>query len=132
MTWTAFIATYLIDGNPLLLCALVSSRPLRLLGKVPALQAVLSSLGSSAIYVICVLAIMTFTMLIFGAIGVQLFAGKFESCSDLSVESDSACVGTYVNSIGVVGPRVWSLPDFSFDDIGSAIFILIQISTLEG
>jgi len=75
----------------------------------------------------------------FAIYGLNLFNGRMQSCNDTSsgIESLSDCVGEYANTPfsqnwPVIAPRVVSNPYYSFDDFGSALFILFQIVSQEG
>jgi hypothetical protein len=57
-------------------------------------------------------------LVLFGIIGVHLFAGKYYFCSDPMVADRASCVGTFINSAGVLTARVWMKPQANFDDIG--------------
>ncbi|KAB5580798.1 Ion transport protein-domain-containing protein [Coniochaeta sp. 2T2.1] len=74
----------------------------------------------------------------FAIYGLNLFNGKMVSCNDgndITLLVD--CFGEYNNTPfsndwNVLSPRVASNPWFSFDDFGSALFILFQIVSQEG
>ena len=73
----------------------------------------------------------------FAILGLNIFNGQFESCNDgnLLFNDLSACVGEY-NSTPfnwpVLAPRQVANPYYSFDNFGSALFILFQIVSQEG
>jgi len=74
----------------------------------------------------------------FAVIGVQLFKGKFFSCSDLSKMTEEECQGQYVeyenNDINypIVKEREWKRNDFHYDDVAKAMLTLFVVSTFEG
>uniref|UniRef100_A0AAG5DDG1 Voltage-dependent calcium channel alpha-1 subunit IQ domain-containing protein n=1 Tax=Anopheles atroparvus TaxID=41427 RepID=A0AAG5DDG1_ANOAO len=74
----------------------------------------------------------------FAVIGVQLFKGKFFSCSDRSKYEESDCHGTYLvfEDGNVDKPvskeREWSNNRFHFDDVQKAMLTLFTVSTFEG
>ena len=74
----------------------------------------------------------------FALYGLNLFNGKMASCNDgNNITQLIDCFGEYNNTPfsgdwPVVSPRVASNPWFSFDDFGSALFILFQIVSQEG
>ena len=65
-------------------------------------------------------------VLVFGILGVQLFAGRFAACSfDVSLDR-TECVAKG-------GADAWQSPTgASFDNIGSACLLLFEMSSLEG
>lgn len=89
-------------------------------------------------YKVLAAAFVSMSLLIpFAILGVNLFSGKMEACNDgdFGYSSLSNCVGEY-NSTPynwpVLAPRQVSNPWFSFDDFGSALFILFQVVSQEG
>lgn len=75
----------------------------------------------------------------FAIYGLNLFNGRMQSCNDMGLSSDylSDCFGEYNSTPfsqnwAVIAPRVVSNPYYSFDDFGSALFILFQIVSQEG
>lgn len=68
---------------------------------------------------------------IFATIGVQLFKGRFASCTDSSARNRAQCVGTYVNNVGLMSHRTWMNPDLHFDDFGAAMISLFVCSTTD-
>ena len=76
----------------------------------------------------------------------QLFEGTFYQCTDNSVYSKDACVGTYTQTvanfnsnlftpattsstlaIGLELPRTWVVPDENFDHLGSSLLTLFKV-----
>ncbi|XP_066528429.1 calcium channel, voltage-dependent, L type, alpha 1S subunit, a [Hoplias malabaricus] len=85
--------------------------------------------------------IMLVTMLLnfmFACIGVQLFKGKFFSCTDPLKLTEEECRGTYIhhqeNTLYPMElrPRLWINSDFNFDNILNGMLALFTISTFEG
>jgi hypothetical protein len=75
--------------------------------------------------------------LIFAIFGVSTFKGRFSRCNDdLGVHGTSTCVGSFANAnaaangIAIHG-REWSNPPVHFDNIGSALYALYEVSTLD-
>ncbi|KAF8867049.1 BcCCH1, calcium channel protein [Acephala macrosclerotiorum] len=75
----------------------------------------------------------------FAIYGVNLFNGQMLGCNDTSgtVSNLTDCFGEYTNTPysnnwPLVSPRVVSNPYYSFDNFGSALFILFQIVSQEG
>uniref|UniRef100_A0A6Q2XZB8 Voltage-dependent L-type calcium channel subunit alpha n=1 Tax=Esox lucius TaxID=8010 RepID=A0A6Q2XZB8_ESOLU len=75
---------------------------------------------------------------IFACIGVQLFKGKFYSCSDPSKVTEDECKGMFLkhqqNSLQelVTAPREWVNGDFNFDNVLNGMMALFTVSTFEG
>ncbi|RMZ76386.1 hypothetical protein DV737_g4844, partial [Chaetothyriales sp. CBS 132003] len=89
-------------------------------------------------YKILAAAFVSLSLLVpFAILGLNLFNGKMQECNDgdLVYSSLSNCVGEF-NSTPfkwpVVAPRKVANPFYSFDDFGSALFILFQIVSQEG
>ncbi|XP_043526315.1 voltage-dependent calcium channel type D subunit alpha-1-like isoform X3 [Frieseomelitta varia] len=74
----------------------------------------------------------------FAVIGVQLFKGKFFSCSDASKMTKDECQGTYLEfdngniNKPVMKERTWGQNRFHFDDVAKAMLTLFTVSTFEG
>ncbi|KAJ3640021.1 hypothetical protein Zmor_003343 [Zophobas morio] len=74
----------------------------------------------------------------FAVIGVQLFKGKFSSCSDRSKLTPAECNGTYLIYLEgdinkpIVKDRNWETNDFHFDNVAKAMLSLFTVSTFEG
>eukprot|EP00050_Salpingoeca_kvevrii_P014645 m.38383 g.38383 ORF g.38383 m.38383 type:complete len:1677 (-) comp5887_c0_seq1:4731-9761(-) len=70
---------------------------------------------------------------IFAVIGVQRFKGTFDYCSDMSIQTEGACTGTFVDpESGDTVDREWIHPDFNFDNLPNAMLLLFSVSTFEG
>ncbi|EXJ92665.1 hypothetical protein A1O3_01217 [Capronia epimyces CBS 606.96] len=89
-------------------------------------------------YKVLAAAFVSMSLLIpFAIFGVNLFNGKMQACNDgdFGYSALSNCVGEF-NSTPfnwpVLAPRQVANPWFSFDDFGSALFILFQIVSQEG
>lgn len=89
-------------------------------------------------YKVLAAAFVSMSLLIpFAILGVNLFNGKMQACNDgdFGYSALANCVGEY-NSTPfnwpVLAPRQVANPWFSFDDFGSALFILFQIVSQEG
>ncbi|CAB1336743.1 unnamed protein product, partial [Coregonus sp. 'balchen'] len=72
----------------------------------------------------------------FSCIGVQLFKGKFYTCSDPSKMTEVTCQGMFLkhqeNSLQemVLAPREWINSDFNFDNVLNGMLALFTVSTL--
>uniref|UniRef100_A0A674E1Z8 Voltage-dependent L-type calcium channel subunit alpha n=1 Tax=Salmo trutta TaxID=8032 RepID=A0A674E1Z8_SALTR len=75
---------------------------------------------------------------IFSCIGVQLFKGKFYTCSDPSKMTEVTCRGMFLkhqeNSLQemVLASREWINSDFNFDNVLNGMLALFTVSTFEG
>ena len=68
---------------------------------------------------------------IFGILGVQMFAGTFFSCDDNDVLGLLDCCGVTVDDTGQVVERQWTNTNYGFDHIGQSVMTLFEVSTLE-
>uniref|UniRef100_A0A4W4FWJ6 Voltage-dependent L-type calcium channel subunit alpha n=1 Tax=Electrophorus electricus TaxID=8005 RepID=A0A4W4FWJ6_ELEEL len=74
----------------------------------------------------------------FACIGVQLFRGKFYSCTDPLKLTEADCQGTFVKHMQntlhdtEVRQRQWVNGDFNFDNVLNAMLTLFTVSTIEG
>ncbi|KAF9393527.1 calcium channel protein [Podila verticillata] len=75
----------------------------------------------------------------FAIYGVNIFAGYFYLCNDVTILTKSDCVGEFMsqpadNDNGdILIPRTWSNPyDYSFDTIQAAILTLFEMASQEG
>ncbi|KAG7442714.1 uncharacterized protein BT62DRAFT_1079090 [Guyanagaster necrorhizus] len=95
--------------------------------------------GASRILDAAILAILY--MIPYAIWGLNLFAGKMNTCNDTNASGSSDCINEYTNTVygnafGFVTPRVWDHPSpsttFSFDNFRSSLLILFEIVSLEG
>ncbi|PBK87237.1 hypothetical protein ARMGADRAFT_939192 [Armillaria gallica] len=95
--------------------------------------------GASRILDAAILAILY--MIPYAVWGLNLFAGKMNTCNDNDASGLSDCINEYTttvygNAFGFVAPRVWDHPSpsttFSFDNFKSSLLILFEIVSLEG
>eukprot|EP00898_Chlorokybus_atmophyticus_P005588 jgi/Chlat1/602/Chrsp103S00955 len=98
-------------------------RPIRVINLVPELRLITSALFHSLPALAHVLFVSLVIWLIFAIFGMQLFMGKFFYCTDESVEYEALCVGP---------GREWVQPRAHFNNIGSTMLTLYQMSTTEG
>ncbi|KAI1893156.1 hypothetical protein AGOR_G00141010 [Albula goreensis] len=74
----------------------------------------------------------------FACIGVQLFKGKFFSCTDPTKITEMECQGTFIkvreNALQdkVLQSREWVNSDFNFDNVLNGMLALFTVSTFEG
>ena len=108
-------------------------RPLRALTKSSGMRLVLKSVALSIGAMVNVSVVMLMFFVIFGILGVQVFAGRFYKCNDPSVPDRAACVGSYYDPIvGNVAEREWSNAYLNFDNLYRALISLFVTSTLDG
>ncbi|XP_060678816.1 voltage-dependent L-type calcium channel subunit alpha-1D-like isoform X1 [Hemiscyllium ocellatum] len=80
----------------------------------------------------------TLLQFMFACIGVQLFKGKFFSCTDEAKHTPEECRGTFIvfKDGDVTQPkvhqRVWHNNDFTFDNVLAGMMALFTVSTFEG
>ncbi|XP_040163845.1 muscle calcium channel subunit alpha-1-like isoform X4 [Anopheles arabiensis] len=113
-------------------------RPLRAINRAKGLKHVVQCV-IVAVKTIGNIVLVTFLLqFMFAVIGVQLFKGKFFSCSDRSKYEEAECHGTYLvfEDGNVDKPvskeREWSNNRFHFDDVQKAMLTLFTVSTFEG
>ena len=108
-------------------------RPLRALTKSSGMRLVLKSVALSIGAMVNVSVVMLMFFVIFGILGVQVFAGRFYRCNDPSVPDRAACVGSYYDpNVGNVAEREWSNAYLNFDNLYRALISLFVTSTLDG
>ncbi|XP_059469831.1 muscle calcium channel subunit alpha-1 isoform X4 [Neocloeon triangulifer] len=113
-------------------------RPLRAINRAKGLKYVVKCV-LVAIRTIGNIMLVTYLLqFMFAVIGVQLFKGKFFSCSDASKMTETECHGNYLIFEGgdinkpEVRNRTWSRNVFHFDDVSKAMLTLFTVSTFEG
>ena len=93
-------------------------RPLRALTKSPGMRMVLKSVALSVGAMANVSAVLLLVFVVFGILGVQIFAGRFYRCDDPTVPNKAACVGTYVHPVtGITLQRTWANAYLNFDSL---------------
>uniref|UniRef100_A0AAZ3R2C7 Voltage-dependent calcium channel alpha-1 subunit IQ domain-containing protein n=1 Tax=Oncorhynchus tshawytscha TaxID=74940 RepID=A0AAZ3R2C7_ONCTS len=74
----------------------------------------------------------------FACIGVQLFKGRFYSCTDEAKHTPYECMGTFVvykdgdMNHPMVRERKWQNSEFNFDNVLQGMLALFTVSTFEG
>jgi voltage-dependent calcium channel L type alpha-1D len=74
----------------------------------------------------------------FACIGVQLFKGRFASCTDRSKMTEAECQGEFIEYVDadisqpIASPREWKTQDFNFDNVGKGMLTLFTVATFEG
>ena len=133
--------------------ALRALRPLRLVSRFEGLQIVINTMMRAFVPCSSVAAVALVFYTVFSIVGMNLFGGRFYSCSDGSRTCYSAapgmnselcpanldCTGDWLNpESGNTEARLWANPtyessgtEFSFDDFGSAMTVLFEVASLE-
>ncbi|XP_076224242.1 ca[2+]-channel protein alpha[[1]] subunit D isoform X2 [Nomia melanderi] len=113
-------------------------RPLRAINRAKGLKYVVKCV-IVAIKTIGNIMLVTYLLqFMFAVIGVQLFKGKFFSCTDASKMTKDECQGTYLEfengniNKPVMKERNWIQNRFHFDDVAKAMLTLFTVSTFEG
>eukprot|EP00322_Chrysochromulina_rotalis_P026742 CAMPEP_0115869128 /NCGR_PEP_ID=MMETSP0287-20121206/21651_1 /TAXON_ID=412157 /ORGANISM="Chrysochromulina rotalis, Strain UIO044" /LENGTH=1138 /DNA_ID=CAMNT_0003323809 /DNA_START=89 /DNA_END=3502 /DNA_ORIENTATION=- len=104
-------------------------RPLRLIAKFGNLRVVVDLFIKTLPAVANVMLVVCLFAIVFGILGVQLFAGTFSSCE--YAQTDYSMFGSAHECIAAGG--VWANPALgSFDNIGASMLLLFESSTMEG
>jgi hypothetical protein len=135
-------------------------KPLRTLTHSAGMLLVLKSLTQSLGAMMHVSLLLFISFIIFGILGVELFAGKFyrcvlsdrkdvrslcskleflvhylrvsRRCTDASVTTRDECVGQFLSDGGTVIERQWRKPNLNFDNLPRAIVSLFVTISLDG
>ncbi|XP_065351479.1 muscle calcium channel subunit alpha-1 isoform X11 [Cloeon dipterum] len=113
-------------------------RPLRAINRAKGLKHVVQCVIVAVKTIGNIVLVTCLLQFMFAVIGVQLFKGKFFSCSDASKVTETDCHGTYLIFEGgdinkpEVRNRTWSRNVFHFDDVSKAMLTLFTVSTFEG
>lgn len=132
-----------IGGLSRLTRSLKALRALRLITLVEKMRSTFESLiisGAARIFDAALLAILY--MIPYAVWGLNIFAGRMNSCNDDGVTGEDSCLNEFTNTVydnstfGFPVPRVWSNPapstTFSFDTFRASLLILFEIVSLEG
>nr|XP_033774311.1 voltage-dependent L-type calcium channel subunit alpha-1S isoform X1 [Geotrypetes seraphini] len=113
-------------------------RPLRAINRAKGLKHVVQCVFVAIKTIGNIVLVTTLLQFMFACIGVQLFKGKFFSCTDTSKMTEQECRGQFVvyKDGDLTEPQVqqreWVHSDFHFDNVLSAMLSLFTISTFEG
>ncbi|XP_026834081.1 voltage-dependent calcium channel type D subunit alpha-1 isoform X2 [Drosophila erecta] len=113
-------------------------RPLRAINRAKGLKHVVQCVIVAVKTIGNIVLVTCLLQFMFAVIGVQLFKGKFFSCSDGSKMTEAECCGTYLvyDDGDVHKPRlrdrVWKNNRFHFDDVAKGMLTLFTVSTFEG
>ncbi|RHZ06310.1 hypothetical protein DYB37_002204 [Aphanomyces astaci] len=107
--------------------------PVRVIRGMKSFSVIMNALMSSLHQVVWCVVITCFGFVVFALIGQQLFAGKFESCNDVSssagIVTYADCVGVFVHPVtNTLMPRVWGhVKGMHFDSFGGALGTLFSV-----
>ncbi|XP_041429085.1 voltage-dependent L-type calcium channel subunit alpha-1D isoform X2 [Xenopus laevis] len=113
-------------------------RPLRAINRAKGLKHVVQCVFVAIRTIGNIMIVTTLLQFMFACIGVQLFKGKFYSCTDEAKRSPEECKGTFIIykegdvSHPMVRERIWHNSDFNFDNVLSGMMALFTVSTFEG
>ncbi|NXL53314.1 SCN5A protein, partial [Podilymbus podiceps] len=111
-------------------------RPLRALSRLEGMRVVVNALVGAIPSIMNVLLVCLIFWLIFSIMGVNLFAGKFGKCVNLT-EEDSE-LNSSINDItdcrkyNNTGKIFWVNVKVNFDNVGSGYLALLQVATFKG
>ncbi|XP_065483195.1 sodium channel protein type 5 subunit alpha-like [Caloenas nicobarica] len=111
-------------------------RPLRALSRFEGMRVVVNALVGAIPSIMNVLLVCLIFWLIFSIMGVNLFAGKFGKCVNLT-EEDSE-LDSSINDImdckksNTTGKIFWVNVKVNFDNVGSGYLALLQVATFKG
>ncbi|XP_061920901.1 voltage-dependent L-type calcium channel subunit alpha-1C isoform X1 [Entelurus aequoreus] len=113
-------------------------RPLRAINRAKGLKHVVQCVFVAIRTIGNIVIVTTLLQFMFACIGVQLFKGKFFTCTDSSKQTQAECRGSYImyKDGNVAKPeralRQWENSDFNFDDVLQGMMALFAVSTFEG
>lgn len=113
-------------------------RPLRAINRAKGLKRVVQCVIVSVKTIGNIVLVTCLLQFMFAVIGVQLFKGKFFSCTDNSKMTEDECHGTFIifkdGDINrpEVEVREWQPNKFHFDNVAKAMLTLFVVSTFEG
>uniref|UniRef100_A0A803TT04 Voltage-dependent L-type calcium channel subunit alpha n=1 Tax=Anolis carolinensis TaxID=28377 RepID=A0A803TT04_ANOCA len=113
-------------------------RPLRAINRAKGLKHVVQCVFVAIKTIGNIVLVMFLLQFMFACIGVQLFKGKFYSCTDITKITADECNGQYITYVDadptqvVLEERIWFHNSFHFDNVFSAMMSLFTVSTFEG
>uniref|UniRef100_A0A671VXM2 Voltage-dependent L-type calcium channel subunit alpha n=1 Tax=Sparus aurata TaxID=8175 RepID=A0A671VXM2_SPAAU len=113
-------------------------RPLRAINRAKGLKNVVQCVFVAIRTIGNILIVTTLLQFMFACIGVQLFKGRFYSCTDEAKHTPDECKGTFVvykdgdMNHPMVKERIWENSDFNFDNVLMGMLALFTVSTFEG
>uniref|UniRef100_A0A671X5Q9 Voltage-dependent L-type calcium channel subunit alpha n=1 Tax=Sparus aurata TaxID=8175 RepID=A0A671X5Q9_SPAAU len=113
-------------------------RPLRAINRAKGLKHVVQCVFVAIKTIGNIVLVTMLLNFMFACIGVQLFKGKFYSCTDVSKTTEEECQGYFWKHIDnslqdtVLAKREWLNSDFNFDNVLYGMLALFTVSTFEG
>ncbi|KAK2851748.1 hypothetical protein Q5P01_008024 [Channa striata] len=113
-------------------------RPLRAINRAKGLKNVVQCVFVAIRTIGNILIVTTLLQFMFACIGVQLFKGRFYSCTDEAKHTPEECKGTFVvykdgdMNHPMVRERIWENSEFNFDNVLMGMLALFTVSTFEG
>ncbi|XP_078393991.1 voltage-dependent L-type calcium channel subunit alpha-1D-like, partial [Cetorhinus maximus] len=113
-------------------------RPLRAINRAKGLKHVVQCVFVAIKTIGNIMIVTTLLQFMFACIGVQLFKGKFYSCTDEAKHTPEECRGTFIVfkdgdvTQPMVRQRIWHNNDFTFDNVLAGMMALFTVSTFEG
>uniref|UniRef100_A0A672ZFL4 Voltage-dependent L-type calcium channel subunit alpha n=1 Tax=Sphaeramia orbicularis TaxID=375764 RepID=A0A672ZFL4_9TELE len=113
-------------------------RPLRAINRAKGLKNVVQCVFVAIRTIGNILIVTTLLQFMFACIGVQLFKGRFYSCTDEAKHTPEECKGSFVVykdgdvNHPMVRERIWENSDFNFDNVLMGMLALFTVSTFEG
>ncbi|RVE70523.1 hypothetical protein OJAV_G00065270 [Oryzias javanicus] len=113
-------------------------RPLRAINRAKGLKHVVQCVFVAIKTIGNIVLVTMLLNFIFACLGVQLFKGKFYSCSDPTKMTAEDCQGYFIkpmeNSLKetMLAKREWINSDFNFDNVLNGMLALFTVSTFEG
>uniref|UniRef100_A0A3Q3A7L1 Voltage-dependent L-type calcium channel subunit alpha n=1 Tax=Kryptolebias marmoratus TaxID=37003 RepID=A0A3Q3A7L1_KRYMA len=113
-------------------------RPLRAINRAKGLKHVVQCVFVAIKTIGNIVLVTMLLNFMFACIGVQLFKGKFYSCTDPTKVTAEECQGSFVKHIESslqdtgVAKREWVNSDFNFDNVLYGMLALFTVSTFEG
>ncbi|CAL8250385.1 unnamed protein product [Arctogadus glacialis] len=113
-------------------------RPLRAINRAKGLKNVVQCVFVAIKTIGNILIVTSLLQFMFACIGVQLFKGRFYSCTDEAKHTPDECKGTFVvykdgdMNHPMVRERIWENSEFNFDNVLMGMLALFTVSTFEG
>uniref|UniRef100_A0A8C6LB90 Voltage-dependent L-type calcium channel subunit alpha n=1 Tax=Nothobranchius furzeri TaxID=105023 RepID=A0A8C6LB90_NOTFU len=113
-------------------------RPLRAINRAKGLKHVVQCVFVAIKTIGNIVLVTMLLNFMFACIGVQLFKGKFYSCTDLTKVTAEDCQGYFMKHVDnslqdtVLAKREWLNSDFNFDNVLNGMLALFTVSTFEG
>jgi hypothetical protein len=104
-------------------------RPLRMINRWEGMRVIVDALLRSLPAVGYTVILLAVYLFLFAVLGLTIFLGRFYRCNDASIVFRDHCRGIFENEAGVMVPRVWANPPYSFDNIFAGMLTLCSVIT---